>query len=119
MDSMTRATDPLGRRVMSTRSNLPSRDVPTTVAELRRRLELFSFEHDASTTGSAVQGFTFADLGVRPGGVVEWLTAAPGAGVFTSALQVMSRRWSADGVLAIVDPAGECYAPALTGWGIR
>jgi hypothetical protein len=95
-----------------------SRDTRPAVAELRKRFELFSFEHDGSTTEPTAQHDSLLGLDLRPGGIIEWLAAAPGAGALASALQVMWRRATADGVLAIVDPASECYAPALPGWGI-
>jgi protein ImuA len=93
--------------------------VRETVPELRRRLGLFSFQHDASTAESGMQNGPCLDLGLRPGGVVEWLAVTPGAGAVASAIQMMSQPSSALGLLAIVDDARECYAPALSGWGIR
>src|SRR5262245_29896016 len=117
MDSIPRAIVVWGRRVMPPWSMASPREARPTVAELRRRFGLFSFDQDAPTTGAAVHDGSFLGLGVRPGGIVEWL-ASPGAGALASALQVMPRHRPAGGVLAIVDPARECYAPALPGWGI-
>jgi hypothetical protein len=103
---------------MSAWSNALPRDTRPTVAELRSRFELFSFQDDGSTIDQATRQDSFLGLDLRPGGIIEWLAAAPGAGALASALQVMWRRARADGVLAVVDPASECYAPALPGWGI-
>ena len=88
------------------------------VPDLCRRLGLFSFQEEASAAGLAVQGGLSSDLGLRPGGIVEWLAAAPGAGAVTSAVLMASRLSPARGALAIVDAARECHAPALSGWGI-
>ena len=44
--------------------------------------------------------------------------AREGAGAVTSALQIMSQSSAGRGIWAIVDPARECYVPALSGWGI-
>jgi protein ImuA len=79
---------------------------------------LFSFQQDAPATESALHDGPFPGLGVRPGAIVEWLTAAAGAGACASAIEVMTQSGSAHGVIAIVDCVGECYAPALSGWGI-
>jgi hypothetical protein len=58
------------------------------------------------------------ELGFRPGGIVEWLVAKPGAGAVSSALQISARSACGRGVWAIVDRDRECYAPALSGWGV-
>ncbi len=89
-----------------------------TVEELRGRLGLFSFRHDAAMAGSAGRDGGWAELGVRPGGIVECLVAGPGVGAATCTLQAMSRSAGDRGVCAFVDLAGECYPPALSGWGI-
>jgi hypothetical protein len=89
-----------------------------TVQELRRQLGLFTFQHDLPASELAVPPGSLNELGVRPGGIVEWLVARPGAGAVTSALQIMARATGGRGVWAIVDPARECYFPALSGWGI-
>ena len=34
-------------------------------------------------------------------------------------MQMMSRHFAAQGILVIVDPARDCHAPALSGWGFR
>jgi protein ImuA len=97
-----------------------SRDEATeTVEELRERLGLFSFRPDAAVAGSAVREEGWAELGIRPGGIVEWLVASPGAGAVTCALRMMSQFASGHGAWAFVDSGGECYPPALPGWGIR
>jgi protein ImuA len=101
-------------------------NVRETVPDLRRRLGLFSFRHDPATAEGVLQEGRgpCPDLGLRPGAIVEWLVETPGAGAIASALQMMSQpqsqasSTSAHGVLAIVDAARECYAPALSGWGI-
>jgi protein ImuA len=94
------------------------RNARATVSDLRRRLGLFSFQQDARAAESALPYGSFPGLGVRPGGIVEWLAAAPGAGALASALQAGSQPWCTRGVIAIVDSTAECYAPALSGWGI-
>ena len=104
---------------MPARSTASPRDAHETVADLRKRLGLFSFPPDTPTAESVSQGSPLPELGVRPGGVVEWLATAPGSGALASALHVMTHPGAAQGVIAIVDPARECYAPALSGWGIR
>ena len=57
-------------------------------------------------------------LGVRPGGIVEWLVAREGAGAVTLALQMIVAICRRSGVWAVVDSAREFYVPALSGWGI-
>ncbi|HEY2159127.1 MAG TPA: hypothetical protein VGH33_26095 [Isosphaeraceae bacterium] len=103
---------------MSTPSTGEPPGLRETVPDLRRRLGLFSFQPDARAVEWAVQDGASPDLGLRPGGIVEWLAATPGAGAVTSAMLMMSQLSSARGVLAIVDASRGCYAPALAGWGI-
>ena len=104
---------------MSAHSSDSTRNVRETVPDLRRRLGLFSFQDDASKAESALKNGRCPDLGLRPGGIVEWLAVTPGAGAVACAMQLMSQPSAARGILAIVDPAGECYPPALTGWGLE
>jgi len=94
------------------------REVRVTVEDLRRRLALFSFRDDVPPALSAVPKGLSTELGVRPGGIVEWLVASQGAGGFTTAVQIMSQYSGGRGVWAVVDPARECYIPALSGWGV-
>jgi protein ImuA len=103
---------------MSGRLRLSRGEVRETVRELRRHPGLFSFQGDVPTAGSVLQRGLLPELGVRAGGIVEWLAARGGAGAVTSALQITSRSWAGHGVWAVVDPARECYVPALSGWGI-
>jgi hypothetical protein len=103
---------------MSAHLTVLPREVRETIPELRRRLGLFSFQRDAKAAEWAMPNGSCPDLGLRPGGIVELLAVAPGAGAVTSAVQMMAQRSSARGVLAIVDAARECYAPALSGWGV-
>jgi len=103
---------------MSGHSGPKRRDVRETVQELRRDLALFSFQDEVPAVESAVQPGLPPELGVRPGGIVEWLVARPGAGAVTSALQIMSQSTGVHGAWAIVDPARQCYFPALAGWGV-
>ena len=98
-------------------ADLP-RKQPETVSDLRRRLGLFSFSHDAPIKESASYRGPLPGWNLRPGGIVEWLAAAPGAGALASALQVWAQPRSARGIVAIVDSTKDCYAPALSGWGI-
>jgi hypothetical protein len=92
-------------------------DAREAVLDLRRRLGLFSFQCDALNNKDLLLYGPDPDLGLRPGGIVEWLTAAPGAGAIAATMQMMSRHVAAQGILAIVDSARECHVPALSGWG--
>ena len=92
--------------------------VRETVPELRKRLGLFSFQPDTSTSESSVQNGRWPDLGLRPGGIVEWLAVTPGSGAMASAIHMMSQPLSAHGLVAMVDPTREFYTPALSGWGV-
>ena len=97
----------------------PSRDdVREKVQELRRHRGLFSFRNDDLPTESVRRSSITPDLGIRPGGIVEWLVARQGAGAFTSAMQIMGQSSAGRGMLAVVDPDREFYAPALIGWGV-
>ncbi len=103
---------------MSTHARGDREGMRETVPDLRRRLGLFSFQVGQPCVEPDVQGEPSLDLGLRAAGIVEWLAATPGAGAVASALLMMSRVSSAHGTLAIVDSARECYAPALSGWGL-
>src|ERR1700722_4640089 len=98
----------------------PSRDdVRERVLEIRRHLGIFSFQNDAHAIEPVIQNGSLPDLGIQPGGITEWLVAREGAGSVTAAMQIMSRSSGHRGMWAIVDPARECYVPALSGWGIE
>jgi protein ImuA len=103
---------------MSGNSSGVRKDTREKLGQLRKDLGLFSFHEEFVTSGFSVKNRVSPELGVRPGGIVEWLVAKPGAGAVTSALQIASASDCGRGVLAIVDPARECYVPALLGWGI-
>ena len=90
-----------------------------TVDELRRHLGLFSYRQDEQTAESGQLSGLSAQLGIRPGGIVELLMEREGSGAVTLALQVMVKSTGSRGVWAIVDPARECYVAALSGWGIQ
>jgi hypothetical protein len=90
-----------------------------TVDELRRHLGLFSYQQDVPATEIAPQNDLSRQLGMRQGGIVEWLVERDGAGAVTLALQVMSQSFGGRGITVIVDPARECHVPALYGWGIN
>jgi hypothetical protein len=95
------------------------RETRETARELGKRLGLFSFQDDGQhIVEFAAQDGATPELGIRPGGVVEWLVSRPGAGALTAALSIMARSKACGGKWAIVDPAGECYLPAFSGWGI-
>ncbi len=96
----------------------PHRDVGATVRALRGHLGLFSFGNDLPVAESTVRCVAFPELDVRPGGIVECLVSRRGAGGMTSALQIMSRTPQVSGTWALVDLAGECYFPAMPGWGL-
>ncbi len=97
----------------------PSRnDIRERVRELRRSLGIFSFQSDAPAIEPMIKNGSLPDLGVQPGGIIEWLAAREGAGSVSAALQIMSRSSADRGMWAIIDPARECYVPALSGWGI-
>jgi protein ImuA len=91
---------------------------PVTVPELRERLGLFSFQDEVRPVQSAAENGSLPELGIRPGGIVEWLVARHGAGAVTSALQIVSQSSAGRGVWVVVDPARECYVPAFSGWGV-
>jgi protein ImuA len=103
---------------MSGRLTARCREVRDIIQELRRHVAVFSFREEVPKVESAMQQGSLPELGVRPGSIVEWLVARPGAGGVTSALQIMAQSTGSRGVWAIVDPARECYFPALAGWGI-
>jgi hypothetical protein len=86
--------------------------------ELREIPGVFSFQEEMATDGLTIQSGPAPQLDVRPGGIVEWLVDKPGAGGVTSALQISAWSSRGKGVCAIVDQEGECYVPALSGWGI-
>jgi hypothetical protein len=89
-----------------------------TVEELRSSLGLFSFQSEPAPVESPPQRVLSPQLGMRPGGIVEWLVANEGAGAVTLALQILSQSSGGGGTWAVVDTARECYVPALSGWGI-
>jgi protein ImuA len=89
-----------------------------TVEELRSSLGLFSFQGNGAPAESPFGTSLSSPLGVRPGGIIEWLVDGEGAGAVTLALQVVSRS-ARDGTLAVVDSARDLYVPALPGWGIK
>ena len=93
-------------------------EVGEKVRELRRRLGLFSFQQNEPSNHSPSMNGLYPDLGLRPGGIVEWLAMTPGAGAVACAMQMMSQSSPSQRVIAIVDASGECYAPALAGWGL-
>jgi protein ImuA len=103
---------------MSGHLSSPRRQERQTVEELRSHPGLFSFQEGLTTADSTLQGGSSSELGMRPGGVVEWLVAREGAGAVTLALQIMSSSSRGRGVWAVVDTARECYVPAFSGWGI-
>ena len=88
-----------------------------SIEELRSRLGLFSFQGNSHPADSTHRGGLSPQIGVRPGGIVEWLVAREGAGAVTLALQMMAQSMGA-GVWAVVDFAREFYVPAWPGWGI-
>ncbi len=104
---------------MSTVLGKPRRDSREKVDELRTNLGLFSFRRDQGSVLTDREASRSNPLAVRRGGIVEWLVAREGAGGVSLALKVMSRSATGRGVLAVVDPARECYVPALSGWGIE
>ena len=103
---------------MSGHQNLSRDDVRERVEKLRGQHGIFSFQSDASRVNSGIEQGSLPELGVPPGGIVEWLVARQGAGALTSAFQIMLQSSARRGVWAIVDSARECYAPALSGWGV-
>ncbi len=97
----------------------PRREVRQTVQELRRHCGLFSFRNDIPPAQSVSRNSISPELGIRPGGIVECLVARQGAGALTAAMQIMAQSSSEGrGFWAVVDPAGEFYVPALSGWGV-
>jgi protein ImuA len=97
----------------------PGREVRQTVQELRRHCGLFSFRNDIPPDQSVSRNGISPELGIRPGGIVECLVARQGAGALTAAMQIMAQSSTEGrGFWAVVDPAGEFYVPALSGWGV-
>jgi protein ImuA len=100
--------------------NPSRREARETVTELRRRLGLFSFQRDLTPdeTETVRRDDSSPELGIAAGGVIEWLVEKPGAGAVTSAIQIMSQAHASRGFWAVIDPVGECYFPAFSGWGL-
>ena len=65
---------------MSGHLNLSRDEVRETVEKLRGHLGLFSFQNDVPTAESVIENGSLPELGIRPGGIVEWLVAREGAG---------------------------------------
>jgi protein ImuA len=103
---------------MSGRLDSSRLEVRERVQKLRGHLGLFSFQDRGPTIESVNQNGSLPELGIRSGGIVEFLVTGAGAGASTYALEIMSRSVGSPGVWAIVDLARECYVPALSGWGI-
>ena len=97
---------------MSRHPSPSSRDVRETVRELRSHLGLFSFQDDVPAVESGFQHRLSPELGVRPGGIVEWLVARQGTGAFTAALQIMARS-GGDGFWAVVDRGRGLLLPGV------
>ena len=80
----------------------PSRDeVRETVQELRGHLGLFSFQNDVPAVESRPRNGSLPELGVRPGGIVEWLVARAGRGCrylgLANHVAILGRSWSLGG----------------------
>jgi protein ImuA len=103
---------------MSGRLSRSPGEVRDRIQELRRHHGLFSFQNDVSTGDFSRKHGLSPELGVRAGGIIEWLVAREGAGAVTSALHLMAHSCGARGVWAVVDPERECYVAAFSGWGI-
>ena len=84
-----------------------------TVDELRSSLGLFSFHGDPSSTESAYPRGVSPQIGVRPGGIVEWLVASEGAGAVTLALQMMSQSIAVTESGRLWTWRGNLYRPGL------
>jgi protein ImuA len=103
---------------------MPEHRTPTirqtreTIPELRKRLGLFSFNHELNNSEFVLPKGSVPELGVRPGSIVEWLVQGPGVGAGTCAFQLVAHSGIGHGFWALVDPAWECYVPAVSGWGI-
>lgn len=104
---------------MSAHSKALPQDGRETVADLRRRLGLFSFQQDALTEEPTAARCWGLGLDLRPGGIVEWLTAGPGAGAVACAMHLAMRPSFTAGIHVIVDSAREFHAPAFSSWGIN
>jgi hypothetical protein len=59
------------------------------------------------------------ELDLRPGSIIEWMVRSPGSGALSATLPIVTRWKGGPGAWVLVDPSGEAYAPALTGWGIN
>jgi hypothetical protein len=89
-----------------------------TVHELRKRLGLFSFQLGETPFLNAASNALAPQLGIRAGGVVEWLVARDGSGAMTAGFQIVSRSFASRGFMAVVDPRAQFYPIGLPGWGI-
>jgi protein ImuA len=91
-----------------------------TISELKKRLGLFSFQQDARKAKSGIARGSTPELGIRAGGIVEWLVEGKGIGAVSCAMRLLSRSGAAShkGMWALVDPARELYAPGILGWGV-
>jgi protein ImuA len=103
---------------MSGHLNLSRDEIRAKVQELRGHFGIFSFQNDVPTVEPFIRQSSMPELGIRPGATTEWLVEKEGGGALTSAFQIMSQSSAARGTWAIIDPARECYVPALSGWGI-
>jgi protein ImuA len=103
---------------MSGHSAALSGDAGDKIQDLRRQLGLFSFQQDNLNNKNISNNRIGPELFFQPGGLVEWLTASPGAGAVAATMPMMSRHFSVPGILAIVDPVREFHAPAISGWGV-
>jgi hypothetical protein len=102
---------------MSRHLRISGHEVAEAVRELRRHQGLFSFR-DISVASVELPDRLAPELSPRAGSIVEWLVERPGAGAFTTALELMTRSSRGRGAWVVVDPTRQAYIPALTGWGV-
>ncbi len=79
---------------------------------------------EINSTGFPAVDELLPQRGIPKGGMTEWLTAGVGAGAATLALAGVraalnsTSDLSHNGYWVVIDPHGEFFPPAITGWGI-
>ncbi|MBS0205244.1 MAG: hypothetical protein JSS49_20255 [Planctomycetes bacterium] len=75
-------------------------------------------ERSRLSTGIPALDGLLPGRGMEYGSLVEWLVSVDGSGAASLAMQGIRPALEHRAVWAVVDPAGEFYAPAVAGWGI-
>jgi protein ImuA len=72
----------------------------------------------SADTGIAALTSLFPGDGLRPGSLLEWLSAERGSGTGGLVWRLLAHVMRATGTLVVVDPGGGFYAPAVAALGI-